>query len=255
MRQRVALDTREIVGGVEPREFALDKLMNLRTQSLRFIERTHSDRKIFALPRQRVSLGKILPIQTGTALPAEMTAPGRRCGIDARRATGQPERIARNSRGHDHRCTTAPPTRITMAIDNIEDAIDFVSDRLAKASTRKWTDNHLPPILTLGRRSAREIFGRRISLHLTSIRSLFSDLAPRSSNGSMSPVISRAPRSLRIYVQAHSTITMNRLRNPIRKKMCTNSHISHATRPDTLSVPISPTAAAHPIIARAPFSP
>src|SRR5260370_32576471 len=116
--------------------------MNLRTQAARFSEPPHSDRKIFALPRQRVRLRKILPIQTGTALPAEMTVPGRRCGIDARRATGQPERIARNSGGYEHRRAAAPPTRITMAIDNIEDAIDFIPNRPAKTSAHKWPVNH-----------------------------------------------------------------------------------------------------------------
>src|SRR5712671_6700721 len=90
-----------------------------------------------------MSLGKILTVKSGPTLPAEMTTTGRRSRIDRGLATHKPERIARNSRGHKHRSATAPPTRIAVAIDNVEDAIDFISNQPAKTSAHEWTVNHV----------------------------------------------------------------------------------------------------------------
>jgi hypothetical protein len=143
MRQCIALDTLKIVGSVEPRKLALDKLMNQRTQPLRLIEGANSDREVSSIPGQRMSLGKILAIQSSPALSAKVTAPGRRSSIDGRLANSQPERIACNSRSYKHRSAAAPPALIAVAIDNIEDPINFVSNRPAKTSAHEWPVNHV----------------------------------------------------------------------------------------------------------------
>ena len=153
MRQRVALDPREIVGSLEPREFALDKLMNQRAQPLRLIEGADPDREISSIPGQRMSLHKILAVQSGPALPAEVTTPGHRSCIGGRLAASQPERIARNRRGHEHRTAAAPPALIAMAIDNIEHGIDFISNRPAKTPADEWPINHV----TMGLKGAARI--------------------------------------------------------------------------------------------------
>ena len=142
MRQRVALYPRKIVSRLEPREPALHKLMNQRTQPLRLIEGAHSDRKIFSLASQRMSLVMILTVQSTPALPAKMTTPGRRSYISGRLATHQPERIARNRRSHENGSATATPTPIAVAIDNIENPIDFISNRPTKTPTHEWPVNH-----------------------------------------------------------------------------------------------------------------
>ena len=66
--------------------------------------------------------------------------------------------------------------------------------------------------------------------------------------------MSRAPRLDVKSAQAHSNMTIVRLRNPIRKATCTAIHKSHATRPDNRMKPKSATAAALPIVARFPLS-
>src|SRR5436309_1812254 len=74
---------------------------------------------------------------------------------------------------------------------------------------------------------------------------------PRPFHG---PVISRAPRCQVTYAHAHSKSTSSRLRKPIRNMMCTSSHASHATSPESLKRPTTATAAARPIVAMLPLS-
>jgi hypothetical protein len=62
--------------------------------------------------------------------------------MGGRRATSEPERITRNRRRHQHRSAAAPPTPIAMAIDNIEDPINFISNRPAKTPTHERPVNH-----------------------------------------------------------------------------------------------------------------
>ena len=90
-----------------------------------------------------MSLGKILAVQSTPALPAEMTTPGRRSWMDRRPAIREPERIPRNRRGNEHRSAAAPPAPIAVAINNIEDGIDLISNRPAKTSAQEWTINHV----------------------------------------------------------------------------------------------------------------
>ena len=44
--------------------------------------------------------------------------------------------------------------------------------------------------------------------------------------------MSLTPSRRRTYVYAHWLNTAIRLRKPIRKKMCTTSHVTHAMNPD-----------------------
>ena len=67
-------------------------------------------------------------------------------------------------------------------------------------------------------------------------------------------MIERAPRCEVKYAQAHSKITITRLRKPIKKKMWTTIQRSQATSPDRRTNPKSATAAALPIVARLPLS-
>src|SRR5437763_10160614 len=46
-----------------------------------------------------------------------------------------------------------------------------------------------------------------------------------------SPVINRAPRLNMRYVQNHDAITDRRLRNPMRKKICTTAQLTQAGNP------------------------
>ena len=54
-----------------------------------------------------------------------------------------------------------------------------------------------------------------------------------------------------MYASIQSTIVVMRLRKPIRKKMCTSSHVHHATKPDRRIPPgKTATAALRPIVAK-----
>jgi hypothetical protein len=116
--------------------------MNLRAQALRLVERADSDREISSVLREWVSRRKKLPVQSGTTFSAEVAPPGRRSWKDAWTALRHAERIAGDNGGDKNRRAAASPTLIAVAIDNIEDLIDFISDRSAEGSASEWTSNH-----------------------------------------------------------------------------------------------------------------
>jgi hypothetical protein len=143
MWKGVAIDTLQIVGSLKPRELALYPLMNLRAEALRLIERADSDREISSVLRERVSRGMKLSVQSGTTSSAEMAPSGRRSRKDAWTALGHAKSIAGNGRGDKHGSAAAPSTWIAVAIDNVEDTINFVPDRSAKTSASERTDDHI----------------------------------------------------------------------------------------------------------------
>jgi hypothetical protein len=142
MRKGVAFDSRQIVGSLKPQELALSPLMNLRTEALRLVERADSDREIFSVLRERMSRRKELSVQSCTAFSTEVAAPGRRSWKDAWTALRHAERIAGDSGYDKHRRAAASPTLLAVAVNYIEDLIDFISDRSAKTSASEWTVNH-----------------------------------------------------------------------------------------------------------------
>ena len=122
--------------------------MNLRTEALRLVERADSDREISSVLRERVSRRKKLSVQSGTTFSAEVAAPGKRSWKDAWTALRHAECIAGDSGDDKHRRAAASPTLIAVAVNDIEDLIDFISDRPAKTSASEWTVNHVRLIVT-----------------------------------------------------------------------------------------------------------
>src|SRR5579863_8422512 len=95
-------------------------------------------------------------IQSGTAFSAEVAPPGSRSRKDARVALRHTKSIAGNSGGNKHGSTATPPTSIAVAVNDVEDLIDFVSDRSAETSACVCTDNHIGLILTQDNVDERE---------------------------------------------------------------------------------------------------
>jgi len=87
-------------------------------------------------------------IQSGTAFSTEVAPPGFRGRKDARVALRHTKSIAGNSGGDKHGSTATPPTLIAVAVNDVEDLIDLVTDRSAETSPSERTDNHVGPILT-----------------------------------------------------------------------------------------------------------
>src|SRR4029453_8755669 len=56
------------------------------------------------------------------------------------------------------------------------------------------------------------------------------------------------------YAHIHVKSTTKRLRKPMRKTMCTQSHAAHAKKPESLRRPITATARERPTVASDPLS-
>ena len=95
-------------------------------------------------------------IQSRTAFSTEVAPPASRSRKDARVALRHTERVAGNSGSDEHGSTATPPTLIAVAVNDVEDLIDFVSDRSAETSACEWTDSHVGLILTPDNVGARE---------------------------------------------------------------------------------------------------
>jgi hypothetical protein len=95
MRQCVALDAEELIGRFEPREFALDELVDLWVNLFGIVQRSDANGEVaVAVSRERVIGRNVFAVQSGTAGSAEETASGLRRSILGRRSFGQPKRVS-----------------------------------------------------------------------------------------------------------------------------------------------------------------
>ena len=93
MRQSVALDAEELIGRFEPREFALDELVDLRVNLFGIVQRSDANGEIATVSHEGMIRRRILAIQPRAARSAEKAAPGIGCSILGRRSFRQSERI------------------------------------------------------------------------------------------------------------------------------------------------------------------